>query len=798
MAVLLTAANYLVLTGYDALALRYIHHALPYRHIALASFIGYAFSNNLSLLAGGAARLRLYPAWGVSAGEVSKVVAFCTLTFCLGLFASGGVVLLVKPLALPAALHLPFRSSRPLGLLFLGLIGGYLSWSTLGHRPLRVRAWELLPPVPWLSLAQVAVSSIDWILVAGVFSVLLPPAAPSSLEVFGIFLLAQVAGVLSQVPGGLGVFETVVVLLLSPTLPAAVVLGSLLAYRAIYYLLPLGVAAVLLGASEVVRQRAHGKQITSRVGHWAAALTPHLLAVTTFLSGALLLFSGATPAVHSRLAWLHEFVPLPLIEVSHFLGGLAGVGLLLVARGLQQRLAAAYHRTFVLLGAGIVVSLLKGLAYEEALILAVMLAALLPCRSQFYRKAELLSQRFSPGWAAAVLLVVGGSIGLGMWSYRHVAYAHELWWRFALTADAARSLRATGGVLAGTVLFALTRVLRPAQPEPELPGPAALERARAIVTQSRTTSVNLALLGDKALLLNEKGNAFLMYGTEGRSWVALGGPVGPPEERTELIWQFRELCDRRGGWTIFYEVGPANLPLYLDLGLSLVKLGEEARVPLGAFSLEGGAHKELRRVCRRLENAGYTFAVIPTAEVPSLLPQLQQVSDAWLEEKHTREKGFSRGSFTPAYVQHFPAAVVCQTGKIVAFATLWLGADKEELSPDLMRYLPEAPLNVMEYLSLQLMLWGKREGYRWFNLGMAPLAGPDDRALAPLWSRLGAVVFRHGEHFYNFQGLRQYKENFHPEWEPRYLASPGSLALPRILIDLAALISGGLKGVMPK
>jgi phosphatidylglycerol lysyltransferase len=104
----------------------------------------------------------------------------------------------------------------------------------------------------------------------------------------------------------------------------------------------------------------------------------------------------------------------------------------------------------------------------------------------------------------------------------------------------------------------------------------------------------------------------------------------------------------------------------------------------------------------------------------------------------------------------------------------------------------------MEYLFLQLMLWAQREGYHWFNLGMAPFSGFDDRALAPLWNRLGSFVFRHDEHFYNFQELRQYKEKFSPEWTPKYLACPGGLALPRMLANVASLIAGGMKGVIGK
>lgn len=108
-----------------------------------------------------------------------------------------------------------------------------------------------------------------------------------------------------------------------------------------------------------------------------------------------------------------------------------------------------------------------------------------------------------------------------------------------------------------------------------------------------------------------------------------------------------------------------------------------------------------------------------------------------------------------------------------------------------MRYRPSGPSGVMDFLFIKLMLWGRTEGYEWFNLGMAPLSGLEIGPLAPLWNRVGTLVFRHGEHFYNFQGLRQYKEKFDPQWEPKYLASPGGLRLPRILANVATLVAGG-------
>jgi phosphatidylglycerol lysyltransferase len=797
----LTALSYLVLTGYDALALRYVRHPLAYGKIALVSFIAYAFSHNIgmALVSGGSVRYRLYSAWGFSAIEITKVVIFCALTFWLGFFTTAGVVFLVEPMPLPDWLHLPFVSVRPLGIVFLTLVTAWILWGALKKTPLRIRDWEIRLPSGRLLLAQLAFSCLDWTIAGSVLFAVLPrEAAISYPKVLSIFLLAQVSGMASQIPGGLGVFEAVILLSLSSTLSASAILGSLLAYRAIYYLLPLGSAATLLGAHEVVQKREGVKRLARIFGQWVPGLVPQVLAVTTFVGGAILLFSGATPAANERLRWLQALLPLPIVEISHFLGSLAGVALLLLAWGLRIRLDAAYIFTAVLLAVGIILSLLKGLDYEEAIALAFMLGALLPCRRYFYRKASLFSERFTSGWVVAIIFVLLGSVWLGIFTYERVEYSGDLWWQFTFMGDAARSLRATVGASVVLLVLATRRLLRPAQPEPAPPSAVELDLARAVIEKSSRASAYLALLGDKALLFNDRESAFIMYGIEGRSWVALGDPVGPEEEWAELAWRFREMADRHGGWTVFYEVGRENLHIYLDLGLTLLKIGEEARVRLKTFVLEGRARKNLRQTCHRAESEGYTFEIIPPKNVSPLLAEMKSISDAWLAAKHTREKRFSIGFFDPQYLQQTPAAVVRKEAKIVAFANIVLTANKEELSLDLMRYIPEGCPGMMEYLFASLMLWGKQEGFTWFNLGMAPLSGLENHALASVWNRLGAFVFHHGEHFYNFQGLRQYKAKFDPDWKPKYLASPGGLALPRILANLASLTSGGLKGVVAK
>ena len=798
-ALLLTFLDYFVLTGYDTLALLYIRHHLKYSKIAPASFIGYVFSHNMTIVGGSTARYRIYSALGVSTGEVAKLVIFCGLTFWVGFFAIGGVVFISESREIPAALHIPFATVRPVGMIFITVVAAYLIVIALRRRPLMIRGWEFaIPSVP-ISVVQIAIASLDWLLACGVLYALLPAAAKLTyIKFLGIFMLAQAAGLLSYVPGGLGVFEAVILLLLSDRLEKSAIVSCLVLYRLIYYLFPFAVATTLLAGHELAAKKRDLREIGITFGRWSSAVTPHVLAAASFIAGVILLFSGALPATKGRMAWLAELLPLPAMELSHFLGSLAGACLLILARGIQRRVDAAYHLTVALLGLGIVLSLLKGLDYEEAIILAVMLLIFLPCHREFYRKASVISERLTPTWAILITAVLTSAVWLGIFSHKHVEYSGQLWWRFAVNADAPRFMRATMGAAVVVLLYGVVRLLSPRAAEPLPTDPETMQTVEDIVRRSRKTYANLALLGDKSFLLSETRNSFIMYGIEGRSWIAMGDPVGPKEEWSSLLWKYREFCDLHDGWPVFYQIENDNLDLYLDLGMTFLKLGEEGRVYLKDFSLEGSSRKGLRYAYNKIAKENCNFSVVPTDQVPALLDELKRISDAWLAEKDTREKGFSLGFFEPDYMTKLPIAIVRQERNIIAFANIWPGAENEELSIDLMRHLPSAPNGIMDYLFVGLMLWGKQQGYNWFSLGMAPMSGLEDRELAPLWHKLGTFIFRHGEHFYNFQGLRQYKDKFDPVWESKYLACPRGLMLPRILANLATLISGGMKGVVAK
>ena len=326
-----------------------------------------------------------------------------------------------------------------------------------------------------------------------------------------------------------------------------------------------------------------------------------------------------------------------------------------------------------------------------------------------------------------------------------------------------------------------------------------LDWVRAIVRTYPETKANLALLGDKRFLFNEARSAFVMYGVTGRRWVALGDPVGPPAEAPALIRQFYQTCIERGARPTFYEVRDENLPLYTDLGLHALKVAEEGRVALSSFSLAGPERRNLRNAVRKAEKEGCKFEWVLAADVPALLSELRTVSDAWLSSKHTREKRFSIGCFDEDYLKDFSVGLVRQNGQIIAFVTLWAGTLGEELYLDLMRSLPEVPRGTMDLLFVRLIArTQEKKGYSWFNLGMSPLSGGVDQPSQPIWGQIYTHLLHHGEMFYNIKGLRQYKEKFDPQWSPRYLVAPGGFGLVRSLIDVAALTSGGLRGMIAK
>jgi phosphatidylglycerol lysyltransferase len=550
----------------------------------------------------------------------------------------------------------------------------------------------------------------------------------------------------------------------------------------------------------VVKPFAGWRRVARGAAGTIRGVAPGVVTVLVALSGVILLLSGASPALDERMRLIETLLPLSVVEVSHLAGSLTGVWLLILARGLSQRLSGAYVLTMVALAIGVAASLLKGGDVEEALVLAVTGVVLYASRGAFHRRSRLSTLPFSPLWLGLVAVAIAASVAIGLFLYTDVQYSKELWWEFAFDGDAPRFLRASVLVAVAAGAVALVQLLRTGITAPRLPTQAELDEAEGILETSRASEGRLALTGDKGLLFSPDRKAFVMYGVSGRSMIAFGDPVGPTSYAGEMIRQFQALAHQSGARPVFYQVDGKNLERYVDLGFTCLKLGEEAHIDLATFDLKGKFFTNLRNARSRAAREGLVFEVIPPAEVRPLLADLRAVSDAWLAEKGAREKGFTLGFFSEDYLCRTPVAALRQGagGPVVAFANLLLGAGREEVSIDLMRHLPGTANGTMDALFVEVAFWAKGEGYKVFNLGLAPLSGLLDWRLAPLWHRLGRFIFSRVRTQYNFAGLRAYKEKFAPTWRSKYLAAPTSPDAYAAVLDATALVSGGIRGMLAR
>ena len=796
LAVLATAASYLALSGYDSSSLAYAGARVGRGTVLLTSFVAYALANNIGLgtLSGGAVRMRLYSAAGLSPPQIGRMIVFNAAAFGIGMTAFGAVGLLWGAGAVAPLLHLPPWVLRGAAVAMLLGLAGFL-WLCGNRRILETggRHWTLRLPPLGLALRQLLISAFELSASAAVLYFLLPDNPLPLPSFIAFYAVATAVSVISHVPGGVGVFEAVMLIAAGRQVPSDGMLGALLLYRGIYYLLPLVLASALL----IVYELRSG--VAAPVGRMAVHLSPRLMAALATVAGIWLLVSGVTPFTEDAreiLVTLH--VPLPIVEASHFLGSVAGLGLLLVARGLLHRLDAAWWSALVLSIVAAVLALPKGIALHEAAYLSTLAVLLLISHRQFDRRSSLFSQRLEPEW----LLALGGVIAACIWvlffAYQEVHYSNRLWWQFELDAQAPRSLRALLAVALMALGYGLWQLLRP--PAMALSGVSAADIARAadIVRANPSSDGCYALVGDKNLLFSESGKSFLMYSKQGRSWVSLFGPFGDSREAPDLVWRFVEMASAHGGRAAFYQVRPADLPLYLDCGLQAFKLGEHAHVTLPDFDLKGAKRANLRSGVNRGEREGLRFEVLAADRIGAEMSALHAVSDAWLAQQRSREKRFSVGRFDAGYLQRLPVAVVRRDGRIIAFANLLTTELREEASVDLMRYLPDSPPGTMDFLFAKIMLHLQAEGFQRFGLGMSPMAGMAERRRAPRWQRLGRLLFEHGERFYNFRGLHSFKDKFEPVWEARYLAAPSGLVPLFVLADVATLIGGGTRGTVSR
>jgi len=808
IAVALLALSSVAFTGFvDVAIAHWLGIKVRASELLRLAFVANAMANtlNLSGATGSGVRLLGLSAQKVELNRAAALIGMQVLSLPLGLsiliavtLAAGSlpittstttrwlaiVVLIAAVLYLPAFFVLSSR--RPL-----------MRWLPKGHD---------LPTLK-LKLTLAAISFVDWVLSASVLyaCLFLSGAHVKPGPLLGSFAGAQILGLVSMVPGGLGVFDgLMLVALTAGGYDQGAVTSGLFLYRIAYYLLPL-LAGLYLGSGTVAKQmpilahamgRLRAHPLFGMLGLPASLLADlgiRILAAMTFLAGLVLLASAAIPTVHERVTTVRAILPAAAIESSYWLSILTGTLLLGLGRGIDGRLRVAYRLASWVLVIGAILAVTKGLHFGEALFLLVIAALLKTRKREFTQRAMSLTSATTFGWYLGLLAVVLAFFATGVMAVLGDD-SFDLWY-FGIGEHSSRLARGLFAAALGVVIYLIWQSFAVRRPPLKLPDRTELERARAIYdAHGGGEFAHLTFMGDKHLFWSADGQAVVAYGSVRDRLVALGSPSGPENAIKRAILDFRHFADAQDRVPVFYEVLEPDLSLYHDLGFDLFKLGELATIRLEEFTLAGKRWEDLRQAANRSVKERLTFEIVEPPFDTVLMTDIERVSDIWLEDKSASEKGFSLGRFDPDYFAWSPLALVRRDGELVAFANVLPPYGPHgTASVDLMRHTADAPRGTMDFLFARVMQWAKDRGYETFSLGMAPLSAVGDNPYARINERLAALAFQYGGRFYNYQGLRRYKEKFAPEWTGSYLAYPRGLRVPGLLIDIAALVAGGYR-----
>lgn len=534
----------------------------------------------------------------------------------------------------------------------------------------------------------------------------------------------------------------------------------------------------------------------------------HFAALLTAAMGVINVLSAVTPSLHDRLRLLEQYSPFAISTGGHLTSALAGFALLLLAVSLWRRKRIGWLLTVAILVISIPTHLLKGLDYEEASFAAVLLVLLFFTRSYFHARSDAPSIRAG---LLAVLAALGFTLAYGVLGFflldRHFNAHFGFWSALRQTVimftqfydPGLQSITGFGRffadsiyvVGAATMGYALVMLLRPVLIRRVVPDE---ERARAwtvVRAFGRSSLARYALLDDKQFFFSPNGS-LISFVVENRVALALGDPIGPPEDVPDAIAAFKSFCAPNDWLPAFYQVLPTHLDVYRAAQFDALALGQEAIVDLSAFTLEGSENKTLRNSYNKMVHFGYHYDVVQPPFSPRMLRELASISDEWLTGRGASELRFSLGWFDEAYLQTCPLLLVRdREGFIEAFANIVTEFQANEVAVDLMRYRHITESGLMDFLFVSLFQWAREQGLAAFNLGLSALSGVGEHSQDPAIERALNYIYRNVSRFYNFRGLHSFKEKFHPTWSPRYLIYPSAASLPAVSVALLRANLGG-------
>jgi len=512
-----------------------------------------------------------------------------------------------------------------------------------------------------------------------------------------------------------------------------------------------------------------------------------ILSILVLATGVVNLISSLYPSVLERKQFLSEFLSVEAQYGGRLTALFLGMVLIMLAPAIHRGKKTAYFVIVFTLVISALVHLIKGFDWEESLFNFLLLIPLLKSKNHFSSKSNQVSLKKLPVRMLSIFLVIFAYGISGFFLYSKsvhtqipiggilsnifftaflfynpnlVMYLHQTRWFI-------ESLYLMGSLFYIYTLFSL---LSPVFIENNQ-SDSDRERVKGILGKYIDSPIS-SFAFDKNKRYFFYKNSVIIYALYGRYCIVLGDPIGPKNEKRQVVTKYTVFCNTNDWIMCFYQIKGEYTKIYKNLHLSVIGIGEETIVKSSDFKLEGSAGKEFRNNLNKIEKIGFymeswgMFSQLSQFQISSL----KRISDTWLQSKGTTEMGFAMGKFDSEVLQYQKILVVKDPlDQIIAFISLIELLDIE-IAVDLMRHTKEVPNGIMDYLFTQVILYAKDCNIERVNLGLSPLSGVGDKDNDPIRKKLFRSTIIKLNRSYNFQDLNSFKKKYRPTMEPRFVA----------------------------
>lgn len=508
-------------------------------------------------------------------------------------------------------------------------------------------------------------------------------------------------------------------------------------------------------------------------------------ALFLLLLGVINIISVLTPAIHSRILFLKDFLPVEAIRASNYFVLVVGLFLLVTAAFMLKGLRMAWYFALALCLSSLVGNLTKAIDYEEAIFSVLVMLILIGSRKEYYIRNN--SRLRSFGIQTTLLSIFGilvyGTIGFYFLDKKHfnidfnwlqsirytlenfVLIENDLQPTDAFARGFLYSINISGFLSLAFLIYTLIRpyIFKSDTEEEEF------ESADKYLELYGNSAVDyFKTYRDKLIYTTEELDGFIAYRIAGNFAVVLDSPVTDVQSRKAFIKSFDRYCFENGMKSLYYRVSEESLEDYTSLGKKRLFLGQEGVVDLSTFSLEGGSRKSIRNALKKVSDQGFHSKVYTEPVKDGLLQKLKSVSDEWLVDTEREEIVFSQGMFIWEELKNQTIITVENTEeKIVAFLNVIPDYVAGEGTYDLIRKTSDAPNGIIDFIMVALFNHLKEQGKTAVNLGFAPMSGLISPHNFP--ERSMKFAYEKIRSFSHYKGLRAAKEKFSPVWQNQYL-----------------------------